>query len=348
MAEAFAVGEVVRLVFLLSNPSLNGAIGTVVKDMNSRRRYGVQIQSPPAAVATHPLSISMNPLNLIKWTEGIPDCGQKGTKGTPDCDQKKPKVSSDSDQIGTKECSVCKKYYCSEKCQKENRKNHKIKCNPVTDLPERLGSLKENVIKLTKLTETLIPKLQKQKNIRLLKQLQEAATNLSNLSSTSCIIDGPESADINEAEEVEILAEEAFRIMKKMQRNGSGVSAVAFYSLLVILKLKKDYYGEKTQKLIEDHLRDAIRLQGMDGKNTAAAHMQLGSFHYEITHVLSDYDKKIKHLQLAKSFYKEAFRIFTSKKGPNTPVALGVALQLSEVSRELEQIGNIFSSQELL
>lgn len=43
MAAVFTVGDVVRLVGLKSNQTLNGAVGTIVKvvDSESRGRYGV-------------------------------------------------------------------------------------------------------------------------------------------------------------------------------------------------------------------------------------------------------------------------------------------------------------------
>jgi hypothetical protein len=70
---------VVKLVGLKLNPSHNGAIGTVKKDIDteSRGRYGVQLHSPASAVAAHPAGISMNPLNLIKVTEcARPGCNE--------------------------------------------------------------------------------------------------------------------------------------------------------------------------------------------------------------------------------------------------------------------------------
>jgi hypothetical protein len=64
MAANFDVGEVVRLVGLVTNQLLNGAIGTIV--LESRGRYNVLLQSPAAAVAAHYAGISLSPLNLIR------------------------------------------------------------------------------------------------------------------------------------------------------------------------------------------------------------------------------------------------------------------------------------------
>jgi hypothetical protein len=67
MASVFTVGEIVRLVGLVSRQSLNGAIGTVMgdADSDSRGRYGVQLQSPAAVVVAHPSRISLNPSKLL-------------------------------------------------------------------------------------------------------------------------------------------------------------------------------------------------------------------------------------------------------------------------------------------
>jgi hypothetical protein len=51
----FSVGDIVLLVELVSNPSLNGAIGIVMGNFDeSRSRYAIKLQSPAAAVAAHP------------------------------------------------------------------------------------------------------------------------------------------------------------------------------------------------------------------------------------------------------------------------------------------------------
>jgi hypothetical protein len=82
MAAIFTVGDIVQLVRVVSNPSLNGAIGTVMGDIDeSRGRYGVRLKNPAAAVAAHPAGMSLNPMNLMKVTEcARPGCDQAGTK----------------------------------------------------------------------------------------------------------------------------------------------------------------------------------------------------------------------------------------------------------------------------
>jgi hypothetical protein len=67
MTAVFTVGDVVQLVRLEKNPSLNGPIGTVmgVNDSKSSIIYAVQLQMPAGAVVAHPYSISLSPSNLI-------------------------------------------------------------------------------------------------------------------------------------------------------------------------------------------------------------------------------------------------------------------------------------------
>ncbi len=116
MATVFAVGDVVQLVGLVSNPSLNGAIATVIGDSNynSRGRYDVILQSPAAAVAAHPFSVDFILLSLIRMME----CARL-----------------DCDQVGAKACSGC---YCCVECQKKDWKTHKIFCNLVKMMPVTL------------------------------------------------------------------------------------------------------------------------------------------------------------------------------------------------------------------
>jgi hypothetical protein len=73
MAAVFIVGEVVRLEGLKFNPSLNGAMGTIMKDVDSesRGRYSFQLHSPASAVAEHPSGMSLKPVNLIKVIECV-------------------------------------------------------------------------------------------------------------------------------------------------------------------------------------------------------------------------------------------------------------------------------------
>lgn len=110
MTAVFTVGQVVQLVGLVSSQSLNGAVGTVIRDLDyeSRGRHGVGLQSPAAAVAAHPCGISLSPKNLIK----VRECSE------PDCNEN-----------GRNACSACmKEFYCSAKCQKTDWKIHKIVC----------------------------------------------------------------------------------------------------------------------------------------------------------------------------------------------------------------------------
>lgn len=125
MAATFVVGDMVRLTGLKSNPSLNGAVGTVKKDgdSESRGRCGVQLQSPAEAVAAHPDGVSMNPLNLIKLLK----CARLNCN-----------------EIGIKACTACfKESYCTVECQKADWKAHRPMCILIKLMPNTLVPFRE-------------------------------------------------------------------------------------------------------------------------------------------------------------------------------------------------------------
>jgi hypothetical protein len=153
MATLFTIGEVVRLVGLISNQSLNGAIGSVVGDLDyeSRGRYSVHLESPAAAVALHPSGISLNQKNLVKVIEcARPGCNEVGSQG----------------------CSACLKvFYCSAECQKTDWKSHKIMCRLMKLMPDVLQPFSivlSTVREIVNQTEAQVAKLGQQKYIRLL------------------------------------------------------------------------------------------------------------------------------------------------------------------------------------
>jgi hypothetical protein len=159
MAATFNLGEVVQLVGILSSPSLNGAVGTVVgnTDYESRGRYAVTLQSPAAAVASHPSGLSLSSTNLIR----IVECAKPG------CEQK-----------GFKACSACRReYYCTSECQKKDWKTHKIVCNMIKRMPDTLLPSFNDVLSVIQevlgQTEAQIFKLGRKGYIRL---LQHTAT----------------------------------------------------------------------------------------------------------------------------------------------------------------------------
>jgi tetratricopeptide (TPR) repeat protein len=158
MATVFVVGDDVQLVGLVSNPSLNGAAGTVIGDSNylSRGRYAINLKSPAAAVAAHPSGMSLKPINLMKVTE----CARPGC-----------------DQLGTKGCSACsKESYCSAECQKTDWKYHKPFCHLIKHMPVVLMPFRDvysTVVKVLNQKEPLIAKIGMHRYIRL---MQHAAT----------------------------------------------------------------------------------------------------------------------------------------------------------------------------
>jgi hypothetical protein len=73
MATIFIVGDVVQLVELVSNPSLNGAIGTVVGDIDETRgRCAINLKSPATVCSS--CSSGRNELEADKYHEGDRMC----------------------------------------------------------------------------------------------------------------------------------------------------------------------------------------------------------------------------------------------------------------------------------
>jgi hypothetical protein len=145
---------------------------------------------------------------------------------------------------------------------------------------------------------------------------------------------GSESADVEEAE---MLARKAVLVMKELKGLGSDYVGWSFGVLTLVLRFKKDY-GDETKKMLEDYFSDAIRYQGKDGDMTASAHDHLGHFHHDIIDTLSCNVAKRKHLHLAESHYKEVIRLCTKLLWPDSRNTLEAVLDLSAVSRALEQL----------
>jgi hypothetical protein len=125
MATVLTVGDVVRLIGLISNPLLNGAVGIMIgdTDFESRGRFAISLQSPAAAVTALPDAISLCPKNLIK----IIECARPGCN-----------------QVGTKSCSASsKESYCSLECEKAICNTHKVAYRLIKLMPDILQLLEE-------------------------------------------------------------------------------------------------------------------------------------------------------------------------------------------------------------
>jgi hypothetical protein len=154
----------------------------------------------------------------------------------------------------------------------------------------------------------------------------ETAFNLSRASFKLILADVSKSADLDEAK---MLAKKAVQIFKELKGPGSYKMANAFQALISIKLIKNDLTDE-TKSLLEVHLSNAIRYQGVDGEMTGCANHHLVRFHCNASHKLSNAKiAKIKHLQFAESYYKEASRIALIKRGPNHPDTLGTASHLN-------------------
>jgi tetratricopeptide (TPR) repeat protein len=170
-----------------------------------------------------------------------------------------------------------------------------------------------------------------------------AASNLADASRNLINENGPLSADIKEAE---ILARKAVRIVRELKGPFSFEMRNAFRSLVNVIFLKGDFTNE-TKSVLEDFLSDAIRHEGVDGKSTGCGNGHLGLFYFNLAVTISVDNTKRRHLLIAQSYYKETSRIFTKHYGPNHINTLHITSKLSDVSMELEQIGNHHSSEEL-
>jgi tetratricopeptide (TPR) repeat protein len=162
----------------------------------------------------------------------------------------------------------------------------------------------------------------------------EAADAAKNLAEASCNLimkNGPEAADIEEAE---MLARKAVRIIKHLQGAGNEELSMSLDTLVNILLLKKDFSNE-TRILLEEHLSDAITYQGKDGKNAAIAYYNLGRFHFEIGQTLTIKTEMIMNLELSKSFFKESSRLSMKNYGPSYPNKTPIQKNISAISKIL-------------
>jgi hypothetical protein len=164
-----------RLVMLclVSNPSLNGAVGTVIRDIDSesRGRYGVNVKNPPAAVAAHLSVMSLKPINLMKVMGcARPGCVQSGTKG----------------------CSACStESYCSADCQKADWKSHKPFCLLIKRMPNVLMSFRGVNLTIKDVLHQTEAQMAKIGTLRFIRLVQHAAAFAENqlghrIEGTSC------------------------------------------------------------------------------------------------------------------------------------------------------------------
>jgi hypothetical protein len=87
-------------------------------------------------------------------------------------------------------------------------------------------------------------------------------------------------------------------------------------NLLVRILKAQGNFGDETRGLYERFLALSLRNEGPEGVNTATGHYNVGFFCLELAQKQSTVDSKRTQLQLAKSLFFEAQRIFSKAYGP--------------------------------
>jgi hypothetical protein len=160
----------------------------------------------------------------------------------------------------------------------------------------------------------------------------KAAGNLAGASYNLIKANGPDSADIEEAE---MLATTAVRIIKALKGPSDSYLKLIFGYLMNIKYSRKDY-GDDTKSLLEDNLSDAIIIEGVDGKRTATANEYLGHPYHTIALSLLSNKTKMENFKVSYSHFNEVLRINTKIYGLDHPKSLEAASNLSVVSIVLE------------
>jgi tetratricopeptide (TPR) repeat protein len=136
----------------------------------------------------------------------------------------------------------------------------------------------------------------------------------------------------------ERLAREAYRIRIQLYGNDHfyvGASAALLASIL----MSQGEMGDETKKLLESVLAIAIRNEGLDGINTASGNYNLATYHVDLARRQVNSDTKKKHICLAKSYIKEAIRIYTKLFGSAHPQTVKATSNLSGIESQMHKIG---------
>jgi hypothetical protein len=95
--------------------------------------------------------------------------------------------------------------------------------------------------------------------------------------------------------------------------------------------------GAEVKSLYERSLAKDVKHDGLDGVNTSISNGNLGEFHYELAFTDLTSEERKEHLQLSKSYYTEALRIYTKIFGPAHRDTIDSASNLSDISDLLSE-----------
>jgi tetratricopeptide (TPR) repeat protein len=126
----------------------------------------------------------------------------------------------------------------------------------------------------------------------------------------------------------EVLARESLRIRTQIYANDHYVGFSS--TLLADILRKQGNLGDEVKELYERSLAIDVKNGGPDGVNTAIGNTDLGHFHQQLSGTCLSTEQTKEHLQLSKSYYTEALRIYTKIFGPAHQDTIKAASDLSD------------------
>jgi hypothetical protein len=134
----------------------------------------------------------------------------------------------------------------------------------------------------------------------------------------------------------ERLARESHRI--SIQTHGANHPYVGATTCLLATNLKlQGKMGDETKKLYESSLAISIKNEGLDGNNTAVGNANLTNYYLDLAFEQVSADTKKQHLRTAKSYAKEAIRIFMKLHGATNPKTIQYESCLSDIENQLKE-----------
>jgi hypothetical protein len=137
--------------------------------------------------------------------------------------------------------------------------------------------------------------------------------------------------DLIKAEE---LARESLRIRTLVYgRNHETVGSSC--DLLASILMGQGNFGDETKELYERALKVMIKVDGPDGSNVAAVHMNFGRFYYNFAEIQQTITLKRSKLLLAKFHVEETYRIYSNIYGPSYSDTVDAKTRLITLQQEL-------------